>query len=157
MPVIPVELDTIKEMRPVAIGKYALQVASCEEVLSKKGKPQFDMSISIEGHDDAPNIRNFVSLPTEGDEPKAFKYKVLMLKRLCHLFGLPLQGSSIDTTAICLALPGRRATAEVGLDKETDSDGNEKVGGRTFNRLVVPFLSEEGQPGGRVAPQPPKH
>ena len=156
MPVIPVDLDGIKEMKPVPLGKYSLLIVSVDEVDSKKGKPQFDISISIDGHDDAPNIRHFMSLPAEGDEPKAFKFKALMLKRFCALFKVPLNGSSIDTTALAMALPSHRAVAEVTMDKETDSEGKEKPGGRTFNRIVVPYLEDGGSSGGRVAPPPPK-
>ena len=157
MPVIPVNLDEIHEMKPAPIGKYVLVVVDCEEVLSKKGKPQYSMSIAVEGRDDVPNIRHFVSLPAEGDAPEAFKFKVLMLKRLGALFGQPLSGNSIDTTKIAMSLVGAKATAEVGLDTEKDQDGNERVGGRTYNRLVVPFLKDEGsKAGGRVAPPPPK-
>lgn len=157
MAVIPVKLDDIVETKPVPVGKYPLLIAACEEVVSKKGKPQFDISIGIEGHEDAANIRHFISLPAEGDEARAFRFKALMLKRFCALFGQPLKGNEIDTTAISMALPGQRATADVTLDKEVDSDGNEKVDGRVFNRLVVPQLSEEAaSKGGRVAPPPPK-
>lgn len=155
MAVIPVKLDEIKEMRQVPIGRYDLQVVEVEEVTSKKGKPQYDMSIAIEGYDDAPNIRHFHSLPAAEDEAKAFKFKVLMLKRLCYAFGIPLTGDSIDTTQIASKLRGARArSVEVGLDKETDADGKEKPGGRTYNRLVLPLLPDEST--GRGAPPPPK-
>jgi len=157
MALIPVDLDAIKEMRPVPIGKYPLTIVSCEEVDSKKGKPQFDVSISIDGHDDSPNIRHFISLPAEGDEAKAFSFKLLLLQRFCTMFGKPLNGSSLDTTQLAMSLAGQHTTGEVTLDKETDADGKEKPGGRTFNRLVVPQLSTGTQQGqGRVAPQPPK-
>lgn len=157
MALIPVNLDEIKEMRPVPLAKYPLTIVSAEEVTSTKGKQQLDVSVSIDDHDDAPNIRHFISLPAEGDDPKAFRFKVLLLKRFCALFKMPLNGSSIDTTAIALALPGKKTVAEVTMDKETDAQGNEKPGGRTFNRIVVPFLADEGSSSsGRVAPPPPK-
>lgn len=155
MPVIPVDLDALKEMKPVPHGKYSLTISTCEEVLSKNGKPQYDVSISIDGHEDAPNMRHFVSLPAEGDEMKALQFKALLLKRFCTLFKLPLTGGSIDTTAIAMALPGKKVIAEVTLDKELNPDGSEKPGGRTFNRLVVPVL-DNAPAGSRTAPPPPK-
>lgn len=158
MALIPLDLDTIVESKPVPVGKYDLTVASCEEVKSKKGKPQFDLSIAIEGHDDAPNMRHFMSLPMDGDTASAMNYKALLLKRFCHLFKVPLKGANIDTEALAASIVGARAKAEVGLDKETDAEGNEKPDGRVFNRLVVPFLPDEGgtKASGRVAPPPPK-
>lgn len=158
MPVLEVNVDGIVETKPQPVGRYDLLVESCEEVESSKGKPQYEMSIAFEGNPDAAPIRHYHSLPAAGDEIKKFNFKVLMLKRLCKLFGIPLSGDSIDTSKIAMALVGRRANAEVTLDKETDAQGNEKVGGRVFNRLVIPTLPDEGGAAGqqRKAPPPPK-
>lgn len=157
MPVIPVKLDDIVETKPKPVGRYDLLVESCEEVESSKGKPQFEMSIAFDGDDEAMPMRHYASLPAVGDEPQKFRFKVLMLKRLCRLFGVPLTGDEIDTAKIAMSLVGKRANAEVTMDKETDAQGNEKPGGRTFNRLVIPTLPDEGdKKGGRTAPPPPK-
>lgn len=155
MPVIPVKLDDIVETKPKPVGRYDLIVESCEEVESKNGKPQYDMSIAFDGDSESMPIRHFHSLPAANDEAPKFKFKVLMLKRLCHMFGIKLSGDEIDTGKIAMALVGKRANAEVGLDKETDAQGNEKPGGRVFNRLVIPTLPDEGGAGQRKAPPPP--
>lgn len=152
MPVIKLNLDDVQEMRPAAVGRYPLTIVSCEEVTSKKGKPQYDVSIAIDGRDDVPNIRHFISLPASGDEEKTLKFKVLMLKRFCALFGKPISGNSLDTTKVAMNLVGAKAMAEIGLDKETDSDGNEKPGGRVYNRLVVPYLNDESAVSTRATP-----
>lgn len=158
MPVIPVKLDDIVETKPQPVGRYDLIVESCEEVESSKGKPQYEMSIAFDGNETAAPIRHFHSLPIGGEDPKKFNFKVLMLKRLCKMFGIPLSGDEIDTGKIAMALVGRRANAEVSLDKETDAQGNEKPGGRLFNRLIIPTLPDEAKAagGGRTAPPPPK-
>ena len=158
MAMIPLNLDDIQEQRPVSLGQYDLTIASCEEVLSKKGKPQLSLSIGIDGMDDAPNIRHFISLPADGDEPDAMKFKALLLKRFCALFKVALKGSAIDTEALANSMVGARARAEVRMEKETDADGNEKPDGRVYNRITVPYLKDEGQVsgGGGKVPKPPK-
>ena len=156
---IPINLNDIQEPKPVPVGRYDLVIASCEEAVSKNGKPQFQVSIGIEGHDDAPNVRHYISLPNEGDEPNALQFKALLLKRFLTLFKQPIPTNGIDTEKLALSLVGARANAELSLDKEKDSDGNEKPDGNVYNRLVVPRMRGEGAagaPGGRVAPPPPK-
>lgn len=155
MPVIPVNLDEIVETKPKAVGRYDLQIESVEEVESKNGKPQYEISIAFVGDPDAMPIRHYHSLPAAGDDANKMRFKVLMLKRLCSMFGIPLSGSEVDTSKIAMALVGKRANAEVALEKESDAQGNEKPGGRVFNRLVIPTLPDEAS-AGRKAPPPPK-
>jgi hypothetical protein len=152
MPVIPVNLDDIKESNPVPAGRYNVVITSVEETLSRNEKPRYEVSIEIEGHEDAPTIMHYVSLPTEGDEPGTLRFKLLLLKRFCHLFGVNLTGNELDTEALAMKLVGRRASAELSLEKERDQDGKDKPGGRVFNRLVIPNL-----PQGEVSSvKPPK-
>lgn len=155
MSLIPLNLDDIQEQHPVPIGKYDLTITSCEEAQSKKGKAQLVLSIAIDGHDDAADIRHFISLPAEGDTPEAMKFKALLLKRFCAAFKVPLKGSGIDTTVLAMQLTGAKAKAEVTLDKEKDADGNEKPDGRVYNRVTVPYLKDEGIVTANV-PKPPK-
>lgn len=159
MSLIPINLNDIQEPKPVPVGRYELMVTNAEVQQSKNNKPQFRVSIGIEGHDDAPNISHYISLPMEGDEPNKAMFKALMLKRFLTLFGQTIPSNGIDTEAMAMAMVGARATAEVGLDKAKDSDGNEKPDGETYNRLVVPKMRGEGDSKtgtGRVAPPPPK-
>jgi len=158
MTLIPINLGEIQEPKPVPVGRYNLQITNCEVQQSQKGNPQFRVSIGIEGHDDAPNISHFISLPKEGDEPNKAMFKGLMLKRFLTLFGQQIPANGIDTEAMALAMVGATATAEVGLDKAKDADGNEKPDGDTYNRLMVPKMRGEGdaKTGGRVAPPPPR-
>ena len=150
MPFIPVNMNDVVESKLVKNGRYPLQIVSCEEVMTKtSGKPQLSISIAIEGHEDAPNLRHYMSLPAPGDEPDKAKFKLLLAKRFCHLFKIPYGEQGFDTDQFI----GATAEAEVTLS-EPDESGN------IYNRLNVPRLKEEASPGaasgGRVAPSPPK-
>ena len=144
--IIPLNLNEVQEPKPVSLGRYELQITGCEEGKSReKQKPQFRVSIAIEGHDDAPNITHFISIPSEDDEPGALQFKAILLKRFLTLFKIPFNGESLDTEQLAMEMVGARANAEVGLDKEKDSQGNEKPDGNVYNRLVVPRMKGEAQ------------
>lgn len=141
---IPVNLGDVKESKPVPAGKYDLTIASVEDTKSQAGKPQLRVSIGIDGHDDAPNLTHFVSLPSPGDE-KA-QAKALFLKRFLAMFSIPHEDMAFDTDDF----PGASAKgAEVSLSEPDDN-------GRVYNRLIVPYMQEDGANGGRKAPPPPK-
>lgn len=142
---IPTNLSEVKESRPVPNGKYGLTIASCEDGKSQKGLPQLKVSIGIDGHDDAPNLTHYVSLPSAGDDPQKNQFKTLFLARFLQLFEIPSTGTDFDTDDF----PGATATAELTLS-EPDDNGN------VYNRLVLPKLKEAGVQTGRVSPAPPK-
>lgn len=136
---IPINLADIEESKPVAAGaKYNLLITEVEEGKSKAGNSQLSVSIAIEGHDNAPNLRHFISLPQPGDEPSKANYKGLLLKRFLTLFRIPFSGSEFDTNDFA----GAKAFAELGLDDSGD-----------FNRLVLPRMrGEPSQVTGAVRP-----
>jgi hypothetical protein len=140
-------LAEIKESRPVPAGKYGLTIASVEEGKSKSGLPQLKVSIGIDGHDDAPNVSHYISLPSAGDEKSAAK--ALFLARFLALFNIGYDADGFDTDD----LPGATATGELTLS-EPDDNGN------VYNRLNPPRLKDEpsaqGAAAGRVSPKPPK-
>ena len=153
MPNIAVNLDDIHEPKPVPIGRYDVTIADVQPMESQKGKPMLLVSLGIDGHDDAPNVRHYISLPHDGDEPRSSQFKALMLKRFLVAFNIPFSGEGFNIDDFY----GAKAALEVGLDKEKDSDGNEKPDGASYNRLVLPKLQGEGDvrtTGG--APKPPK-
>lgn len=159
MPFIPVNLNEAKEPRPVGLGKYPLTIIACEEAKSKNQKDQYVVTLGIDGHDDAPPVKHYVSLPMVGDEATAATYKALLLKRFTDLFGVKVGNEGFDTTQLAMELVGRHATVELTMETEKDAEGNEKENARVFNRLQVPRLKDEGNSGaaaGRVAPMPPK-
>ena len=144
---IPVDLGSIKESKPVPVGLYDLVIASCESGDSQKGMPQLRVSIGIVGHEDAPNLTHFVSIPSAKDEGDKAKFKALFLKRFLQAFKIPHEGMEFDTDDI----PGATARLEVTLSEPDDS-------GNIYNRLSLPRIKEDGSMagGGRVAPKPPK-
>lgn len=149
MPHIPVNLNDAVESKPVKPARYNLTITQVDETVTKeKGTPQLLVNIAVDGHDDAPTIRHYMSLPTNGDEPKSASFKILLIRRFCSLFSLPYDDSGFDTDA----WPGATANmAEVTLS-EPDANGN------IYNRLNVPRLREEAttNAGGRSTPKPPK-
>lgn len=142
MPFIPVNLGAAKESRPVKNGVYDLQVVSVEEAKTKAGAPQLLVSIAIEGHDDTPNVRQYMSLPNNGDEPDKAKFKALLLKRFFTLFGVPVRADGFDTEALL----GARARGELTIT-EPDDNGN------IYNRVTVPRLRDEGIMGEKAVTQ----
>lgn len=142
---IPLNLNEVQEPKPVPIGRYDLVITNCEETLTKeKQKPQFRVSIGIEGHDEAPNITHFVGIPSEEDEPNALRFKSLLLKRFLTLFKIPIS-PEINTEQLAMEMVGSRCSAEVNLEVEIDPlTQKPKPDGAVYNRLVVPRLRGEG-------------
>ncbi len=158
MPVIPVNLNDISEPKPVPNGKYDLTIANAEVGESRNNKPQIRVSIGIDGHDDAPNVGHFISLPMAGDDSSKTEFKGRLLKRFLVLFKQKVPGAEgFDPEALAMAMIGAKATAELTQELERDSDGNDKPDGNVYNRLMVPKLKDEGKTatGGGV-PKPPK-
>lgn len=143
---IPIDVGAATESKPVPHGTYNLQVTDAKEAKSQKGAPQFVVSIAIEGHDDAPNVTHYISLPAEGEEAGKTKFKVLLLKRFLSLFSLPIP-NAIDTEKMSMGMVGAKAKAELTL-----SEPNEN--GNVYNRLMVPYLRDEGSSKAAVPPAP---
>lgn len=144
---IPIDVGAAQESKPVPTGIYDLQIADAQETKSQKGAPQFKISIAVIGHDDAPNVTHFVSLPSEADEPGKQQFKVLLLKRFLTLFKLPIP-NAIDTEKMAMGMVGAKAKAEVTLGEPDKESGN------VYNRLVVPRLANEGAAKESVPPPP---
>ena len=140
---IAVNLNEVHEARPVPNGLYDLVIASAEEAKTKAGAPQLKVSIGIIGHDDAPNVTHFVSIPSEHDDPQKSQFKALMLKRFLATFGIPHGDDEFDVDDF----PGAAAHCELALG-EPDASNN------VYNRLVLPKLvdgydSHRGKPPSR--------
>ncbi len=148
MPFIPVNLNDAREPKPVPIGKYDLTILNCEEAKSKNNKDQYVVTIAIDGHDDAPPLKHYISLPMETDEAASMQYKVLLLKRFTTLFKVQVAVGGLDTAVLAAELVNARANAKL-------ADGKDKADARTFNRLQVPRLKDEAAPS-KSAPKPPK-
>lgn len=160
MAFIPVNLNEAKEPKPVPMGKYDLTILGCEVGLTRvKKTPQFIVQIGVDGHDDAPPLNHYMNIHTETDEPKAAEFKSVVIKRFLTLFGMKTKDEGYDPEALAMEMQGRKARADLTIDTEKDAEGNEKVDGRTFNRLQVPRLKDEGNSGmaaSASAPKPPK-
>ena len=143
-------LDDIQEAKPVPNGRYSVIVASAELKDSKAGKPQIVVSLGIEGHDEAPNVTHFISLPDGSDAGKD-KFKGLLLKRFLVAFGLPTD--AFDPEECGSTMPGTTASVELSLSEPDDN-------GSVYNRLQLPRLPSEDKPTGgaarSTAAKPPK-
>ena len=156
MPFIPVNLNEAKEPKPVAMGKYDLTILGAEVGVTRvKKTPQFIVSIGIEGQPDAPPVNHYMNIHTEADEPDTQKFKTLILKRFLTLFGMKSKDDGYDPDQLAMEMQGRKARADLTIETEKDSEGNEKVDGRTFNRLQVPRLKDEvGMQAGATSAAP---
>jgi hypothetical protein len=147
MPFIPMNLEAVKESAPVPSGKYDVIIATCEETKTKaEGRPQFKMSLAIQGHENAPNCTHYQSIPSEMDAPDKVQFKMLLLKRMMALFQIPINPKGFDTSELAMQFVGKTATVELGLSEPDDS-------GNVYNRLVVPRMKAEGeQTKGKFSP-----
>ena len=141
MTFIPVNVDDVVEPQAAPAGQYALQIT--EAKLAKTGaqskvpgSPQFRISLGFTEYDDYQNITHFLPLPNEEDDANATRFKVLLLKRFCAHFGIPLSGSGIDTEQLALEMIGAEAMTEVLMDEPNDN-------GDVFNSIRVPKLRGE--------------
>ena len=144
---IPIDVGAAQESKPVPNGVYDLQITEANDGKSKAGNPQLSISIGIVGHEDAPNLRHFVSFPVPGEEASKTSYKTLLLKRFLTAFGQPIP-NSIDTEKLAMSLVGAKAKLEVTLSEPDVESGN------VYNRLMVPRLRDEGSSTVRVPPPP---
>lgn len=143
---IPVNLDEVKESRPVPAGKYNLTIASVEDTKSKAGAPMLVVSIGIDEHADAPNVTHYMTTPQAGGDAQKENFKALMLARFMESFKIPHDSSGFDTDDF----PGATAKCDLELS-EPDDNGN------VYNRLRLPKLPDEPKgAGGAHRASPPK-
>lgn len=146
MTFIPVNFDEAVEPKPVPKGRYDLQITECNVVKTGEksknpGRDQYKASIAILGHENAPNITQFISLPHEDDERSSANFKALLLKRFLVAFGVRFDSNGIDVEGTAMEMVGCTASnIEVDLS-EPDDNGN------VYNRIIVPKLRDE--PTGR--------
>lgn len=146
---IAVNFDDAQEPKPVAGGRYDLQILECKSTVTgaqskNPGSPQFRISIGILGEagENAPAITHFISLPNEGDEKKSFDFKLLLLKRFLVAFKVPFNKNEIDTEELPLQMVGSEANLEVVLTEPNDK-------GDVYNGIKVPPIKDEPQRGRR--------
>ena len=151
-----VNFDEAIEPQPLPKGKYPVQITAAEEKASgpnskNPGSPMIVVTAGFTGtsaeEQNAPTVRHFISLPGDADAPDSAKFKVLLLKRFMHAFGLQVpQGNvDIDVDKLCFDLMGREATLEVSLSEPNDT-------GDVYNGFVIPRIPNEpvsGRSGGR--------
>lgn len=129
-------LGDVREPKPVPAGRYDLTIATAEFVDAKSPEkaPNVKVSIGIDGHLDAPNLTHFISLPKQGEEASKTHFKLLMIKRFLHQFGIPYdQSRGFEVSDF----PGARCNAQVNLS-EPDPDT-----GAIYNRLALDRLPTE--------------
>lgn len=129
MPSIAVNLTEVHESKPVPEGMYDLTIAEAEY---NEEKNQIIVSIGIDEHVDAPNIRHYISLPNGEDDARKASFKNLLLKRFLVAFGLHESDEEIDTDNF----PGASANLQLTLTEPNDS-------GNIYNRIVLPYLPDE--------------
>lgn len=149
---IPLNIADIEEPKPVPAGKkYDLVVASYEDSTDGGGSPQLRVLINIEGHDIAPAVTHFLSLPSSRDDVKKLRGKGYYLRTFLDPFKIPYESQGDQTEFDTDDLIGARANLELTL---SEPDKNNRV----YNRLVLPRLVDtvDQNPIGRVSPKPPK-
>jgi hypothetical protein len=131
--------SSVQEKQPVPDGTYDLVIESAEAGNSKSsGKPQIHVVLGIEGHDDAPKVQHYISLPAQDDTPDKLGTKMLMLKRFLEAFGIPYE----DTGFAVEDFFGAKGSARLTLTSPDDEGSN----GIVYNRLQLPRLADESKP-----------
>lgn len=135
---------SVAEPKPVPNALYDLEIVSAESVSSQKGQPQVEVHLGIKGHEDAPIVRHYISLPSEGDDADKKRNKLLFAKRFCHLFNIPYDETGFDTDDFV----GSKARCELTTEERN---------GATYNRLNLPRLKDEsGLGASKSVAKPPK-
>lgn len=129
MPAISVNLGEVHESKPVPDGVYDVTISEAEYIEEKN---QIMVTLGIDDHLDAPNIRHYISLPNDEDDERKTSFKNLMLKRFLVAFGLFASADEIDTDE----WPGAQCSIQVTLTEPNDA-------GNIYNRLVLPYLPDE--------------
>lgn len=127
---INMNLGGVSEPKPVPNGRYRLTIAEAE---FKPEKNYVQVSIGIDGHVEAPNLRHWISFPKEGDEAGTIQYKKLMMKRFLVQFQIPYNEDGFNVED----LPG--ATAEGNLSVDIPDESKPSV---QYNRLDLDKLSD---------------
>src|SRR5258706_10833220 len=112
----------VREPKAVPAGRYDLIISEAKVNPAKsadKGQT-IEVSIGIQGHLDAPNIRHFISLPRSGEEEKTTAFKKLMMKRFLEQFSIPYNDDGFDVQDFA----GHEANCEVGLSDPEESKDN---------------------------------
>ena len=123
-------LSDIAEPKPVASGRYSLTISDAK---FREEKKDIEVSLGIDDHLDAPNIRHFISLPKSEDEASKAHFKQLMLKRFLVQFNIPFndsEGFNIED------FYGQQATAQLNLSEPDDN-------GALYNRIQLDRLTDE--------------
>ena len=141
MPFIDYDPNAYQEPKPVPNGRYDLTIAAVEKKVSKNNNPGFNIRMEIGGHDDAPQVFHWLSIPYPGCEQMVG----LSFNRFLALFKTPVSGG-FDDDALAVELVGKTASAELV---------QEEYQGNISNKLVVPRLSSEG-PGKAKPPSAKK-
>lgn len=141
MTFIPVNVDDVSEPVAAPIGRYQLQIV--EAKITKTGAQsrhpdvdQFRISIGFSENPDFQNIVHFLPIPHEFDDANGTRFKVLLIKRFCELFDIPLKGDGLDTEQLAMEMVGASAFAEVTVGEPNDE-------GVVYNGLKVPRLRGE--------------
>ena len=129
----------VQEKKAVVPGVYHLTVESVADHQSKEtGKPSIKVQLKIEGHDDAPLVTEFLSLPTTDDEPEKVLNKMIRIKRFLVAFNVPHEDNGFNQEDMF----GCSADIELTQTDPEESDTNE-----VYNRCKLPKLPDEGAAG----------
>lgn len=127
-------MDEVSEKKLVPEGSYDLVVTANPKAKTNEesGKMSLLVILAIEGHPEAANVMHNLALPHKDDEPESRKFKLLMIKRFCHHFKIPMEGNSINTENFA----GARGMQMPLVQEEYNNV--------VSNRLKVPPLPIEG-------------
>lgn len=129
---INMNLGAVSEPKPVASGRYGLTISQAKY---REEKPDIELSIGIDGHIEAPNVRHWISLPKKDDDASKAQFKQLMLKRFLKMFSIPYnetEGFNVEDFVGCHC-----ASAQIRLGEPNES-------GDVYNELQLDKMADEG-------------
>jgi hypothetical protein len=150
MTYINVNVNDAQEQRPAPKGRYELQITGAAPGVTgpnskNPGSPTIRVSLGFTDLElNAPNVTHYITLPAEGDEPGASKFKTLLLARFLSAFGISVGNEGFDVDDLAMEMIGHSANIEVGMTEPNDN-------GDYFNQIMLPKLPEENK-GGRGTP-----
>ena len=136
-----IKLTGINDIVEQPMAPAALYDLVCVKVMekTKEGKTNFNLLFSIENEEiDYQNLFDFMSLPQEGDDEDAVKFKLLLIKRRLTALGMvdALEDEAFDPADMV----GQRSEEPIQIAVQEPNEDNKWKEGRN---IVWPNLPTE--------------
>lgn len=126
------DLSDVEEAKTMPAGNYDTTIESASVVPNNAGDgDNIVVDVSIDGHDEAATIRNWIPVPQESDPKDKFLNKARALKRFCSAYKITIVENPEELAA---SMPGACGNVELTV---------EEYKGNMNNKLKLPKFSSD--------------